>query len=550
MILSHHLSLLLCLPLAGALLVLCVPDRRGDAVRWLASSVALAGFLLSTPFWFAYDPGNPDFQFVERARWIPWLGAQYVLGLDGISTLLVLLTTLMGCIATLASWSSISGRVKEHYVTLLVLQTGMLGTFMALDALLFFVFWEVALVAMYFLIAIWGSPARTRSATRFLVSMLTGSVALLLGILALAFQSRAVRGAFSFDITTLQALSVPFDVQWWIFLAFFIGFAIAVPLFPLHSWLPDAHSDAPTAGSIILGAVMLKMGTYGFLRFSLPMLPEATRYFVPFVAALSMIGIVYGAFVALAQKDWKRLVACSSVSHMGMVMLGMMVMSPVGLTGSLVQQIDHGIAIGALFLLVGFIHDRRHIREIAAYGGLSRVMPAFAVVFLVMSLFSIGLPTPNGWVGEFLILKGAFTHSRGWAAAAGSGIVLGAAYMFSLYRRTMLGAVTNVENARLPDLRAREWLTVAPLVALAGWMVMYPAPFVERVNLSALKIAARVDASYAAEFAAACDTTVTDELKAAAPGNQFLAAAPCGPDGQPLAPGTVVPGVDPPGSGR
>ena len=547
---SHYLSLLLFLPTAGALLIMCVPRRNEDAIKWLANGIALAGFLLSTPLWFLYNPRNPDFQLVERARWIPSIGAEYFLGVDGISTLLILLTTLMGFIAVLSSWTSITERIKEFYVALLVLQTGMLGAFMSLDFLLFFFFWEVMLVPMYFVIGIWGSDNRLYSAIKFFLYTLFGSVVMLLGILALYFHNHAATGVYTFDITLLQKLSIPFNLQWWIFLAFFLGFAIKVPMFPFHTWLPDAHTDAPTAGSVILAAVLLKMGTYGFLRFSLPILPEASRHFVPFIAALSIVGIVYGALVALAQKDWKRLVAYSSVSHMALVTLGMFALNPVGITGSVIQQINHGISTGALFLLVGIVYERRHTREIAEYGGLSKVMPAFAAVFLVMTMSSIGLPTLNGFIGEFLILQGVFIHSRMWAAFAASGIVLGAAYMLYLYQRTMFGAVANGKNAGLADLSAREWVTFVPLIGLAVWIGLYPAPFLDRINLSVLKVAARVDPAYAADFAAACDTTVTPEMLAASPANQFLAAAPCGPDGQPLAPGTAVPSGTSPGAPR
>jgi NADH-quinone oxidoreductase subunit M len=553
---SHYLSLVLFLPLAGAVLVLCVPKGHVQTVRWLANAVALAGFVVSTPLWFWYNPGNPEFQLVERAAWIPSIGAEYFLGVDGISTLLILLTTLIGFIAVLSSWAAVTERVKEYYFTLLAMQTGMLGAFMALDLLLFFLFWEVMLVPMYFLIGIWGSDNRLYSAIKFFLYTLAGSVVMLLGILAVYFHNHSVTGIYTFDITQLQRLSMPFDLQWWVFLALFCGFAIKVPVFPFHTWLPDAHTDAPTAGSVILAAVLLKMGTYGFLRFSLPILPEATRHFVPLIAALSIIGIVYGALVALAQKDWKRLVAYSSVSHMGMIMLGMFALNPVGMTGSVLQQINHGISTGALFLLVGVAYERRRTRDISEYGGLTRVMPAFAAVFMVMTMASIGLPTLNGFIGELLILQGVFTHSRTWAVIAASGIVLGAAYMLSLYQRTMFGTVDNPRNAHLLDLSAREWVTFIPLIALAVWIGIYPAPFLDRIKLSVLKVAARVDPAYAADFAAACDTTVTPEMKAASPANQFLAAAPCGPDGEPLpvpTPGTAIPGTPAPampGSGR
>src|SRR5688572_7760189 len=445
---THILSIILFTPLAGALILLFVGREKQNLIRWIANATALAGFLVSVPLWFRYDPPGSTWQFVERMPWIPSIGAEYFLGVDGFSILLILLTTLMGAIAVLSSWTGITERLKEYYVFMLVLQTGMLGAFMALDFLLFFLFWEVMLVPMYFLIGIWGGGRRLYSAIKFFIYTLVGSVVMLLGILAIYFFNYSLTGQYTFDITKFQALTVPFDIQKWVFLAFFVGFAVKVPMFPFHTWLPDAHTDAPTAGSVILAAVLLKMGTYGFIRFSLPILPDASRYFVPLVVGLSIVGIIYGALVALAQTDWKRLVAYSSVSHMAMVMLGMFAMTPVGLMGSIVQQINHGISTGALFLIVGIVYERRHTREISDYGGLSKVMPVFAAVFLVMTMSSIGLPTLNGFIGELLILQGVFVtpHTflgggKIWAAFAASGVVLGAAYMLYLYQRTMFGKV-------------------------------------------------------------------------------------------------------------
>jgi NADH-quinone oxidoreductase subunit M len=491
-------------PLVGALLVLFVPKGNDNAIRWIANIVAFVGFIISIPLWFWYDPQNAEFQFVERLTWIPSIGAEYHLGVDGFSTLLILLTTLMGFIAVLSSWEAISERVKEYYVFLLVLQTGMLGAFMALDFLLFFLFWEVMLVPMYFLIGIWGSANRLYSAIKFFLYTLVGSVVMLLGILALYFYNHSVSGVYTFDVTQYHRLNnIPYNVQWWVFLAFFLGFAIKVPMFPFHTWLPDAHTDAPTAGSVILAAVLLKMGTYGFIRFSLPILPEATRAFVPMMVLLSIIGIVYGALVALAQRDWKRLVAYSSVSHMAMVMLGMFALNPVGITGSIIQQINHGISTGALFLLVGIVYERRHTREISEYGGLSKVMPVYAAVFLVMTMSSIGLPALNGFIGEFLILQGVFVASKVWAAFAASGVVLGAAYMLYLYQRTMFGKIENPKNERLPDLTLREFATFAPLLVLAVWIGIYPAPFLRRLDTSVQRVIARVAPEYGTPTAAA-----------------------------------------------
>jgi NADH-quinone oxidoreductase subunit M len=535
---SHYLSLLLFLPLVGALILLVMPKASGDTIRWIANAVQLAGFVLSVPLWFWYNPQNADFQFVERMTWIPSVGAEYFLGVDGFSVLLILLTTLIGFIATLSSWTAIEERVKEYYIFLLVLQTGMLGAFMSLDFLLFFLFWEVMLVPMYFLIGIWGSANRLYSAIKFFLYTLVGSVVMLLGILALYFYNHSITGVYTFDVTVFHKLNVPYDLQWWVFIAFFLGFAIKVPMFPFHTWLPDAHTDAPTAGSVILAAVLLKMGTYGFIRFSLPILPEATKHFTPAVAFLCIVGIVYGALVALAQKDWKRLVAYSSVSHMAMVMLGLFALNPVGITGSIVQQLNHGISTGGLFLLVGVVYERRHTREISEYGGLSKVMPAYAAVFLLMTMSSIGLPALNGFIGEFLILQGVFVHSKMWAAFAASGVVLGAAYMLYLYQRTMFGKIENPKNERLPDLSVREFATFAPLIVLAVWIGLYPKPFLDRLETSVQHVIARVSPEYQNNAKAAdCDTTPKPELLASNAAAQFLAAAPCGPNGEPLAAG-------------
>src|SRR6266699_127282 len=501
---TYYLSLVLFLPLAGAFVVLLIPKQNEDAIRWIANIVAFVGFVVSVPLWFWYNPQNADFQFVERAPWIPSVGAEYFLGVDGFSVLLILLTTLMGTIAVLSSWAAITERVKEYYIFLLVLQTGMLGAFMSLDFLLFFLFWEVMLVPMYFLIGIWGSANRLYSAIKFFLYTLVGSVVMLLGILALYFYNHTLTGVYTFDVTQFHRLAVPYDLQWWVFLAFFLGFAIKVPMFPFHTWLPDAHTDAPTAGSVILAAVLLKMGTYGFLRFSLPILPDASKHFVPMIVVLSIIGIVYGALVALAQRDWKRLVAYSSVSHMAMVMLGMFALNPVGVTGSIVQQLNHGISTGALFLIVGIVYERRHTREISEYGGLSKVMPVYAAIFLIMTMSSIGLPTLNGFIGELLILQGVFTYSKLWAAFAASGVVLGATYMLYLYQRTMFGKVENPKNERLLDLSHREFATFAPLLIRAVWMGLYPQPFLDRLETSVNHIVARVGPEYAQKSAADC----------------------------------------------
>ncbi len=525
---SHYLSIILFTPLAGALVLLFVNKQNEDAIRWVANIVAFVGFVISIPLWFWLNPQSPDYQLLERAPWIPSVGAEYFLGVDGFSTLLILLTTMMGFIAVLSSWAAITERVKEYYIFMLVLQTGMLGAFMALDFLLFFLFWEVMLVPMYFLIGIWGSTNRLYSAIKFFLYTLVGSVVMLLGILALYFSYKNATGSptGTFDITAFQRFNFPVGLQWWVFLAFFLGFAIKVPMFPFHTWLPDAHTDAPTAGSVILAAVLLKMGTYGFIRFSLPILPDASHQFVPMIVLLSIVGIVYGALVALAQRDWKRLVAYSSVSHMAMVMLGMFALNPVGITGSIVQQLNHGISTGALFLLVGIVYERRHTREISEYGGLSRVMPVYAAVFLLMTMSSIGLPTLNGFIGEFLILQGVFVASKIWAAFAASGVVLGAAYMLYLYQRTMFGRVENPKNEKLLDLSGREFATFAPLIVLAVWIGLYPKPFLDRLDTSVHRVIARVSPQYsqlAADCGASSPPVVAGGFSSVAPTPELLA---------------------------
>ncbi len=386
----------------------------------MATLFAGLGFLVSVPLWFRYDPQGSPWQFTERAAWIPSIGASYFLGVDGYSALMVLMTTLLGFIAVLSSWTAVTERVKEYYICLLVLQTGMLGAFLALDGLLFFLFWEAMLVPMYLLIGIRGGGRRLSSAIKFFLYTLAGSVVLLLGILGIYFYAHEATGVYSFDITGFHQLTVPLTRQKWIFLALLVGFAINIPMFPLHAWLPDAHADAPTAGSVILAAVLLKMGAYGFVRFSLPILPEASRAFIPLVAGLSIVAIVYGALRALAQTDWKRLIAYSSISQMGMITLGLFAIAPAALSGSLLQQINHGISTGALFLIVGLVFERRQTREIAAFGGLWSVMPVFALLFLVMTLSSIGLPGLNGFVGEILILQG---RARGAPLVGGGGSV-------------------------------------------------------------------------------------------------------------------------------
>jgi NADH-quinone oxidoreductase subunit M len=398
----------------------------------------------------------------------------------------------------------------------------MLGVFMALDFFLFYVFWEVMLVPMYFLIGIWGGPRKLYAAIKFFLYTLVGSVLMLLGILALYFINQ--EGLFgweglgneaTFSILQFHQIGalIPADLQFWIFLAFFVGFAIKVPMFPFHTWLPDAHVEAPTAGSVILAGVLLKMGTYGFVRFSLPILPQATIELLPWMAGLSIIGIVYGALVAMAQKDMKKLVAYSSVSHLGFVMLGMFALNPPGLNGSILQMINHGLSTGALFLLVGIIYERRHTRMIAEYGGISKQMPVYATYFLIITMSSIGLPALNGFIGEFTILVGAFARNWVWATFGALGIVLGAAYMLWMYQRVFFGPLDNPENAKLQDLDRREIGYLLPIVVLCFWIGLYPAPFFRILERPVNYVVARVDADYAEELRAAGKLpTVESEL--------------------------------------
>ncbi|HLK67376.1 MAG TPA: NADH-quinone oxidoreductase subunit M [Bryobacteraceae bacterium] len=493
------LSIVLFTPLAGLLVLLFIPSSNARAIKLWANFVALVGFLVSLPLVFRFDP-NKDYQFEEKLSWIPTVGASYHIGVDGLSMLLVMLTTIIGVIAILSSWNAIHERLKEYYAFFLLLQTGMLGVFMALDFLLFFVFWETVLVPMYFIIAIWGGPRRVYAAIKFMIYTLIGSVLMLLGILTLYYQHYLQFQSNSFDIAELLRTSVPGSVQWWVFWAFFVGFAVKVPMFPFHTWLPDAHTEAPTAGSVVLASVLLKMGTYGFLRFSLPLLPESAKNpkIIAAMAILSIIGIVYGALACLMQKDWKKLVAYSSVSHLGFCTLGIFALNPAGISGSILQQINHGISTGMLFLIVGVVYERRHTREIAEYGGLLRVMPVFTMIFGLAALSSMGMPPLNGFIGEITILSGAYRMSHIWAFWGAVGIALGAAYLLWLFQRTMLGDVKE-KNLMLKDLSFREVVVFAPLVVWAFWIGLNPQPYFKYLDRSVATIVERVHPGYYSE---------------------------------------------------
>jgi len=492
---AHILSIVLFTPIAALLVLLFIPSSNPRAIKLWANAAALIGFLVSLPLVFGFDR-TKDFQFVERASWIPTLGAGYHIGIDGLGLLLVMLTTLIGFVAILSSWN-VTERLKEYYAFFLLLQSAMLGVFVSLDFLLFFVFWETSLVPMYFIIAIWGGPRRVYAAMKFVIYTLIGSVLMLLGILTLYYQHYLQFQTLSFDIADLMRTAVPPEIQWWVFWAFFAGFAVKVPMWPLHTWLPDAHVEAPTAGSVILASVLLKMGTYGFLRFSLPLLPDSAKNptIVNVMAVLSMIAIVYGALASLMQKDWKKLVAFSSVSHLGFCTLGIFALNPAGISGSIIQQINHGISTGMLFLIVGVVYERRHTREISEYGGLMRVMPVFTVIFGIAALSSMGMPPLNGFIGEIAILSGAYQVSLNWAFWAAVGIALGAAYLLWVFQRTMLGEVKE-KNRGLKDLSWREIAVFAPLVVWAFWIGLNPQPYFRVLERPVAQIVERVHPGY------------------------------------------------------
>jgi NADH-quinone oxidoreductase subunit M len=491
------LTVVIFLPLLGALgIALFVNKANENAIKWIANVVAFADFALSVALLRGFDAATTQLQHVTKVSWIPQIGVEYFIGIDGISLLLILLTTGLGFISVLSSWTYIEKRIKEYYVALLILQTGILGVFVSFDFFLFYVFWEVMLVPMYFLIGIWGDKNRLYAAIKFFLYTLFGSVLMLLGIIALYLESGAQTGVYTFNILEYYRLDIPADMQWWIFLAFFLGFAIKVPMFPFHTWLPDAHVQAPTAGSVILAGVLLKMGAYGFVRLSLPILPDATRQFVPMIAVLSIIAIIYGGLVALMQKDWKSLVAYSSVSHMGFITLGIFMLNPVGLQGGIFQMLAHGIATGGLFLVVGLIYERMHTREIARFSGLAQVMPVYATMFAIIAFASLGMPTLNGFIGEFLVLAGTFQENPNYAYFAVWGVVLAAAYLLWLYQRVMLGEIKDDQIAALPDLNLRETATLVPLVIMAIVMGIYPKPFLEMIEQPVDAIVARVRPEY------------------------------------------------------
>ncbi len=470
------LSLVTFLPLVGVVFLLLVrgdPDIVARNSRWVALWASLTTFVVSLLLWYHFDTTAAGFQFVEKHPWMPSFGIDYHMGVDGISVFFVILSTFLTPICVLASWEAIQVRVKEYMISFLLLETLMVGMFCALDFIVFYVFFEGVLIPMFLIIGVWGGGNRVYAAFKFFLYTLTGSVLMLVAILVMYFD------AGTFDIPRLMQASFAPDLQIWLWLALFASFAVKVPMWPVHTWLPDAHVEAPTAGSVILAGVLLKMGAYGFIRFSLPILPYASEFFTPLVYALSIIAIIYASLVALAQEDMKKLIAYSSVAHMGFVTIGIFTLTMQGLEGALIQMLSHGVISSALFLCVGVVYDRLHSREIARYGGLVHRMPVYAAVFMVFMLGSVGLPGTSGFVGEFLVLLGAFQVNTWVAALATTGIILGAAYMLYMYRRVIFGALTKDDLKTMLDLSPREIAVFAPLVVVMFWMGIYPMPFLE-----------------------------------------------------------------------
>jgi len=489
------LTLLIFLPLAGAVAVFFVKET---SVRTTALGITAADLLISLSLWWLFDASSGQMQFGELAVWISAPPIHYRLGIDGISLPLVLMTTVLMPLCVLISWQSVETSIRSFMATLLVMESAMLGVFVALDFVLFYVFWEAMLIPMYLLIGVWGGPNRLYAAIKFFLYTLAGSVLLLVAILVLYFH-----GGHTFDILQLSQGSYATSVQMWLFLAFFAAFAVKVPMFPFHTWLPDAHVEAPTAGSVLLASVLLKMGTYGFLRFSLPMLPEASRAFTPLMATLSIVAIIYGAYMALAQADLKKLIAYSSVSHMGFVTLGLFTLNIQGIEGAVMQMVNHGITTGALFFCVGVIYERTHSRLIADNIGLTKPMPRYTTLLVIFSLSSLGLPGTNSFVGEFMVLVGTFLWSKIAAALASLGVILAAVYLLWMVQRVAFGVPSPHYLPKLRDVDQREMVTLVPLVVLVFWIGLFPNPILTRMHASVEKVIARAFPSISEPLTAA-----------------------------------------------
>lgn len=479
-ILTNPLSLLIILPVAAGLLLLAVPPEKEEALKGLALASTLVIFIVSLKLYAGFDPAQATMQFQFNKLWLPSYGISYFLGIDGISLLMIMLTTLLMPVAVLASFNYIKESRRGYYATLLFLEASMIGVFAALDLFVFYLFWEGMLIPMYFLIGIWGGPRRIYAALKFFIYTMAGSVLMLVAILWVVSAQHAATGVWTFSLPALYGGALTAQAQFWLFAAFALAFAVKVSLFPFHTWLPDAHVEAPTAGSVLLAGVLLKMGIYGYMRLAVPLFPDAARVFAPWLAGLGVFGIIYGSLVAWMQKDMKKLVAYSSVAHLGVVMLGIMAFEPAAVSGAVLQMVNHGLSTGALFLLVGILYERRHTRMIEDYGGLAKVMPAFSTVFLVVTLSSIGMPGLNGFIGEVLVLFGSFRVYPWLAGAAVAGVILSAVYMLGMYQAVIFGPLRHTENKALPDLSAREWLYLAPLLVFIVLIGVWPNPFLKR----------------------------------------------------------------------
>ncbi|HYB94050.1 MAG TPA: NADH-quinone oxidoreductase subunit M [Vicinamibacterales bacterium] len=493
------LTLAITLPIVGALLLMFVANKDGakDAlVRYAALAFSLATFAVTLALWAGFDASAAaaPFQFVERVPWIPAFGIDYYVGIDGLSLMLIVLTGFLTPIALLSGWQSVDKKVKEFSIFMLLLEASMIGVFCALDIFLFYVFWDFVLIPMYFMIGIWGYDQRIYAAIKFILYTMAGSVLMLVAIIGLSWLHQTMTGEYSFDLLKLYELQIPESTQYWFFLAFTLAFIIKVPLFPFHTWLPDAHVQAPTPGSVILAGVMLKMGGYGLIRLAFPLFPEAALYFAPLLATLSVIAIVYGALVAMVQPDMKKLVAYSSVSHMGFVILGIAAINVQGIQGASYQMIAHGVSTGALFCIVGMLSDRRHTRLISEFGGLKTLMPRLTAVMLIITLSSIGLPGMNGFIGEFLIMLGAFKWDPRFVVIAALGVILSAVYMLWMFQRVFYGKITNDRNRGLPDLSFREWAIVGPLAAVAIATGVYPNIVLKPMEPAVQRIVDRIQA--------------------------------------------------------
>ncbi len=495
---TYLISYLLLIPLIGGILLLFLNKKNESLIKYFGFGVAVLTFIVSLILFFNFNTNKSDFQFVEKFIWISNLNISYKVGIDGLSLLLLMLTTFITPLTLLSSWSSINKKVKEFTFFMLMLEVGMLGVFVSLDLFLFYIFWEAMLIPMYFIIGIWGGNERIYASVKFFLYTMFGSLLMLVAIIWLAVYASGPLGHFSTDLTELYKIgpTIKSKIQDFMFLAFAFSFAIKVPLFPLHTWLPDAHVQAPTAGSVILAGVLLKMGTYGLLRFCLPLFPQAAVHFAPAISILAIIGIIYGALVAMVQKDMKKLVAYSSVAHLGFVVLGIFAMTQEAVQGAIIQMVNHGLSTGALFLLVGVLYERTHTREISEYGGIAKIIPIFSFALMFASLSSVGLPGLNGFVGEFLILLGAFKspvlNSWWYTVFAASGVIFAAVYLLWMYQRVVFGEVKNPKLNELKDMNKREMLVLVPIFIFIIWIGIYPSTFLKVSQKTSAKIIEQV----------------------------------------------------------